>query len=108
MASLNIWKFETNEEGVIKFETKEESNKTISSSNTQATGPKESMPSDEMFVPEVISIPHVLDTASASGTNLIYRLDTSPILYQIEKEYQTWQNQQKKNWKKSLKEHRNN
>ena len=85
MASLNIWEFETNKEGVIKFETKEESNKTISSSNTQATGPKESMPSDEMFVPEVISIPHVLDTASASGTNLIYRLDTSPILYQIKR-----------------------
>ena len=39
-----------------KLDTKEESNKRISSPNVQATALKESMPSAEMFVPEDISI----------------------------------------------------
>ena len=43
--------------------------------NAQATAPKESTPSDEMFVPEDIPISgDVLDTTSLSGTNLTYTL----------------------------------
>ena len=71
----------------IKLEAKEKSNKTISSPNAQANAPKESMPSDEIFVPKDISIPEdVLDTASVvSGTNLTCTLDISPIQYQIKR-----------------------
>ena len=70
----------------LKLETKKESNKTISSPNAQAPVPKEGMPSDEIFVPEDIFISEdVLDTASVSGTNLTYTLDTSPVQYQIKR-----------------------
>ena len=71
----------------MKLEAKEKSNKTISSPNAQANAPKESMPSDEIFVPKDISIPEdVLDTASVvSGTNLTCTLDISPIQYQIKR-----------------------
>ena len=70
----------------LKLETKEESKKTISSPNAQATVPQESMPSDEMFAAEDISISEdVLDTASVGGTNLTCKLDTSPIQYQIKR-----------------------
>ena len=71
----------------LKLEAKEKSNKTISSPKAQANAPKESMPSDEIFVPKDISIPEdVLDTVSVvSRTNLTCTLDTSPIQYQIKR-----------------------
>ena len=68
----------------LKLETKEESNRTISSPNAQATVPKESMPSHETFVPEDIYISE--DTAYVSGINLTCTLDTIPIQYQIKRE----------------------
>ena len=94
----------------LKLETKEESNKTISSPNAQATVPKETLPSDEMFVPEDISISEdVLDTASVSETNLSFALGASPIQYEIKRNrVSDLAESVKQKLKKSLKEHRNN
>lgn len=92
----------------LKLETKEESNKTLSSPNAQATFPKETLPSDEMFVPEDISVSEdVLETASVSGTNLTCTLGRSPIQYYKKKGVRIGRINKTKT-EKSLKEHRNN
>ena len=91
----------------LKLETKEESNKTLSSPNAQATFPKETLPSDEMFVPEDIAISEdVLDTASVSETNLSFALGASPIQYEIKRNRVSDLAESVK--QKRLKEHRNN
>ena len=91
-----------------KLETKEGSIETISSPNLQATVPKESSPSDEIFVPEDISIlEDVLETASVSGTNLTCILGRSPIQYYKKKGVRLGRINKTKT-EKSLKEHRNN
>ena len=94
----------------LKLETKEESNKTLSSPNAQATFPKETLPSDEMFVPEDIAISEdVLDTASVSETNLSFALGASPIQYEIKRNrVLDLAESVKQKLKKSLKEHRSN
>ena len=91
-----------------KLETKEGSIETINSPNPQATVPKESRPSDEMFVPEDISVSEdVLETASVSETNLTCTLGRSPIQYYKKKGVRIGRINKTKT-EKSLKEHRNN
>ena len=93
-----------------KLEIKEGSIETIDSPNPQATVPKESRPSDEMFVPEDIAISEdVLDTASVSETNLSFALGASPIQYEIKRNrVSDLAESVKQKLKKSLKEHRSN